>query len=512
MFISLERININMDIKAKKTFDRQSLIDQKTLKFIEKALFVIVSYLVIMTVFQQGFIFGLKQILNIYVVVVTVREFGILYYSHERKLDRAQAKAFVKSDYSLITALSMSILIPFNTPIVVVAIVSALSVFVIKIVFGGYVYKIFSPALFTYLLLKLGFVNAIGASTFDNQLFTAIANTNLFSKYLNFAINYDFLSGFGLVLSSGIFLFGLIAIILTIKHFKQAITPVIFIFTYIVGYLSIVGSTGLYESIMNVPFMFITVFVLFDQTLIPTSRTGKVLAAMLLSVMTIVFTVVGQVEAVVFGALFVQMLTPFINQCKWITAEDGSDQSNEASSSRKAINYILIILVMVVGIQLSWNYYGPQIGVPKVDVLQYLEDTYDRETYAQNLTPTRDYNANAYDTIRGVYEIIKNDDSSIEVIVYDIITEGRNGPIHIVIAVDPYNDTIVKYVVISQSETEGVGAVYAGQDVIDTILNQSVGDFNIDIISGATITWDALDLMIQDVIANYTNEEVSLND
>ena len=138
----------------------------ETLKFIEKALFIIVSYFVLMTVLQHGFIFGIKQVLNIFVVLTVVKELEVLYYAHERKLNRAQAKEFVKSDYALITALSMSVLIPFNTPILVVAIVAALSVFVIKIVFGGYVYKIFSPALFTYLLLKLGFVNAIGANTF----------------------------------------------------------------------------------------------------------------------------------------------------------------------------------------------------------------------------------------------------------------------------------------------------------------------------------------------------------
>lgn len=487
-------------------------MNPKTLKFIEKALILIISYLVIITILQQGIVFGLKQVLNVFVAVIAVRELEILYYSHERKLDRTQSKAFVQSDYALITALSMSILIPFNTPIVVIAIVVMLSVFVTKIVFGGYIHKIFSPALFAYLLLKLGFTNAIGATTFDNQLFTAIANTDLFSKYLNTVVNYNFQMGFGLALSSGIFIFGILAFILTIKHFKQTLTPIIFIFTYIFGYLAIVGSSGLYESSMNIPFMFVTVFVLFDQTLIPTSRTGKILGALLLSIMTIIFTIVGQVEAIVFGALFVQMLTPMMNQSKWITAEDGSDQSIETSSVRRATNYILIIFVMVVGIQLAWNHYSPNIGVPKVDVLQYFADSYDPELYTQNLTPTRDYNAGAYDTIRGVYEILNNDDLSIEVLVYDIVTDGRNGPIHIVIAVDPYTDTIVNYIVVAQSETEGVGAVYSTQVVIDTIINQTVENFNIDLISGATITWDALELMIQDVVANYTNEEVSLND
>ncbi|MBU1093776.1 MAG: FMN-binding protein [Firmicutes bacterium] len=501
-----------MEMKTKKTFDRNTLIDAKTLRFIEKALIIIVSYLVLMTILQQGIVFGLQQVLNVFVAVIAVRELEILYYAHERKLDRAQSKSFVKSNYALFTALSMSILIPFNTPIVVVATVAMLSVFVTKIIFGGYVHKIFSPALFAYLLLKLGFTNAIGASTFDNQLFAAIANTDLFSKYLNTVVNYNFQMGFGLALSSGIFIFGILAFILTIKHFKQTLTPIIFIFTYIFGYLAIVGSSGLYESIMNIPFMFVTVFVLFDQTLIPTSRTGKILSALLLSAMTIIFTIVGQVEVIVFGALFVQMLTPMMNQSKWITAEDGSDQSIEASSVRRATNYILIILVMVVGLQLAWNHYSPNIGAPNVDVLQYFSDTYDPELYTQNLTPSRDYNVGAYDTITGVYEIVNNDDLSIEVLVYDTVTQGRNGPIHVVIAIDPYTDTIVGYVVVTQSETEGVGATYSTQDVIDTIINQKVENFSIDLITGATITWDALDLMIQDVIANYTNEEVSLND
>ncbi|MCF7929940.1 MAG: FMN-binding protein [Acholeplasmataceae bacterium] len=501
-----------MDAKIKNRFDRHSLIDAKKLKFIEKALLIIVSYLVLMTIFQDGFIFGLKHALNVFIAITIVRELEVLYYAHERKLDRAQAKEFVKSDYALITALSMSVFIPFNTPIVVVAIVAALTVFVIKIIFGGYVYKVFSPALFAYLLLKLGFVNAIGANTFDNQLFTALANTGLFSNYINFAINYDFQSGFGLALSSGVILFGFFALLLIIKNFKQAITPIVFIFTYILGYVSIIGSTGLYESIMNVPFMFIAIFVLFDQTLVPTSRTGKILAALLLSGMTMIFTVAGQMEALVFGALFVQMLTPLMNQCKWITAEDGSDQSSEAASARKTINYVLVVLVLVVGIQLSWNYYSPKIGLPSVDVLQYFEDTYDRVDFEQNLTSSRDYNIDAYDTIQGVYEILSIDTKEIVAIVYDTLTEGRNGPIHVVIAVDPYTDIIVGYVVVSQLETEGLGSLYAEQDVIDTIINQSINNFAIDLITGATVTWDAYELIIQDVVANYSNEDVSLNE
>ena len=269
-------------------------------------------------------------------------------------------------------------------------------------------------------------------------------------------------------------------------------------------------QTGLSESMMNVPFLFITVFILFDQTLVPTSRTGKVLAAMLLSVMTLIFTTVGQVEAVVFGALFVQMLTPFINQFKWITSEDGTDQGKDALIFKKAISYILIILVLGAGIQASWSYYSPKIGLPKVDVLQYFENTYDRANFKQNLTPTRDYNVDAYDTITGVYEIINIDDSSIEVLIYDILTEGRNGPMQIVIAVDPYIDTIVGYVVVSHSETEGIGSRYAEEGVINTIINQTVQNFDIDVITGATETWDALDLIVQDVVANYTNEAVSL--
>ncbi len=498
-----------MDIQTNR-FDRTTLVDAKTLKFIEKALFIIVSYLVLMTIFQQGFIFGVQQAFNVFVIVTIVREVEILFYASEKKLHRAEAKAFVQSDYAKITALSMGILIPSNTPVVLVLIVAGLSVFIAKILFGGYVYKVFSPALFSYLLIQLGFKNAIGASTFDNQLFTALSNTNLFSKYLNFSINYDFSSGFGLAISSGIFIFGLIAFILIIKHFKQALLPVLFVSTYVIGYLAILGSSGFYESFMSVPFWFVTVFILFDRTLIPTGRTGQVLAALLLSVMMVIFHAVGQTEAVVFGALSVQMLTPFINQCKWITSEDGTDQGHQASTFKKSMNYLLVVLVLAVGIQLAWQHYGPMIGVPKVDVMQYLTDTYDPANYTQNLTPTRDYNVGQYQTIKGVYEILNNSDSSIAGIVYDIVTEGRNGPIHIVIAIDPYTDTIVNYVVVSQSETEGVGALYTEPNVINAIINEQISNFNIDKIAGATITWDALEQMISDVVANYTNEGVSL--
>jgi len=146
-----------------------------------------------------------------------------------------------------------------------------------------------------------------------------------------------------------------------------------------------------------------------------------------------------------------------------------------------------------------------------VDVLQYFEYAYDKADFKQNLTPTRDYNVSAYNTINGVYEIIDKSDSSIEILIYDAVTTGINGPMHIVIAVDPYTDTIIGYVVVSQNETEGLGANYASPIFINTIIGQSVDTFDIDLIAGATVTWDGLDLMVQDVVANYANEEVSLN-
>lgn len=500
-----------MDAQSVKKFDRHSLVDTKTLRFVEKALFIVIAYVILMTIFQHGFIFGVQQALNVFVIITIVREIEILFYASERKMNRADAKIFVKSDFAKITALSMSVLIPYNTPIVLVLIVAGLSVFIAKILFGGYAHKVFSPALLFYVLIKLGFANAIGASTFDNQLFVAFSNTGLFSKYVNFTLNYDFSSGFGLALSSGIFIFGIIAFILIIKNFRHALIPVIFVLTYVFGHLAVLGSTGLYASVMSVPFMFVTVFVLFDQTLIPTGRTGKVLSALLLSVFVIIFNAVGQTEAIIFGALAVQMFTPFINQCKWITSEDGTDQGKEAVIFKKIINYVLVVLVLITGIQLSWGHYGPLIGLPKVDVIQYFPDLYSTTDYTQSTTPSKDYNVSAYDTILGVYEITKNADSSIAGIVYDTQTDGRNGPIHIVIAIDPYTDTIVGYVVVSHTETQGLGELYMEPAVVDTIINQKVQNFNIDLISGATITWDALERIITDVTNNYTNENVSLN-
>ncbi len=501
-----------MEAKTRKLFDRGLLIDPKALKFIQTALLIVLSYLVLMTVLQEGFIFGIKHVLNIAVAVFITKELEILFYSHDRKLSRNDAKTFVKNDYALITALSLSILVPFNTPIVVVAIVAALAVFITKILFGGYVFQVFSPALFGYLLLKLGFANAIGAQTFDNQLFTALAQTNLFSNFVNFSVNYDFSQGFGLALSSGVFIFGVIALILMIKNFKQSLTPVLFIFLFVVFYQSMISSSGLYEHMMQVPFLFVTVFVLFDQVLIPTSRSSKILFAIILALMVNVFIIVGQNEAVVFASLFSFLFVPFFNQCKWFTDEDGKDLSHQTASVRKVMNYILTVFVLIAGIQLAWNHYSPNIGVPKVDVLQYFEDTYSKDLYTQNLTPTRDYNVGAYDTINGVYEVMNNDDQTLTVLIYDLVADGYNGPIHVVIAVDPYTDTIVGYVVVSQNETESIGGKYMTEAYIDTIINQDVLNFSIDEIAGVTsdFTFPALEQMVADVRNNYVNEEVSL--
>lgn len=500
-----------MPKSSTKPFDRQSLVDTKLLGTVNKLLYVVLAYFLVVTVLNVGVIFGIKQLLHILVTVFVVKEIDILFLSLSRNVNREAAKALGKENQSLFTALTLSVFMTYSVPIVIVAIVAALATLIAKLLFGGYAYRVFSPSLIGALLLSLGFGNAVGletlAQTFDNQLFVALSNTTFFSQTLNLTLPFELIDTFVLLLNGGAYVLLPILFLLLVLAKNVARVPLTFLASFVLFYFVFQGSTGLFETMLQFSFLFVLAFIFTDGALMPTSRNGQMIYGILAGLMVNVFILSSQVEPMIFGTLFVSMLTPFLNECKYISGEEKA-----SLPLKQALTYLVTFVLLLGVVQLSWSYYGPLVGKPKVDVLQYFEDTYDPTLFTQNIEPTREYNTDTYGTIQGVYEILDNTDDTVEVLVYNIVTDGFWGPINIMILVDPYTDTILDYEVIRHEEVQG--AAYFDQSVIDSMMNIPVTEFNIseNVNAGATGTFNALTSMVNDVIAHYTNEEVSLNE
>ena len=495
--------------------DKATLFDTNYTKIVKKLLLVLIGYFILMTVLEHGFIFGIQHVINVIIIVFAVRESEILFYSHRDNANRDEAKKLVDENQSLITSLSIALFIPYFTPIVISIIVSVLAVFVMKSLFGGYVHRIFSPVLFAILLLSVGFRISLNSviipNTFDNQLFIALGNTNLFQNIFNFSVNFDTTNTLQILILNGTFIFIMMFIVLTITNIKKMLFPVLVFGFFIVFYLVFSNQVDFLKDIFQTEFLFIIVFILTDTLLTAYSTQSKIVVSVLIGVSAVILITLNQSHMMVYAVLLGQLVTPLFNQNVWFTPNEKQKALQGPTITRYVLNFFVFVIVLAVGIQMSWLYFGPMIGKPKFDVLQYFE-LYNSGNYTQNLVSTRDYNPDDYESIQDVYEVVNNETEQIEVLMYNMITDGFWGPINVIVVVDPYTDTIVNYYVVRHEEVQG--AAYFDDETVQSVIGLSVLNFNIDedLNAGATGTYNAMQSIVSDVLNNYVNEEVSLHE
>lgn len=482
--------------------------DKKTwnaLNFNKNSLIVLLGYFVILTILQQGFIYGVQHILNIVALVFVIKETEILFYSHSQNLDRAQAKALAKNNHYLITALTIGVFVPYFTPVIITIMVGIVAVLITKLVFGGFEHRFVSPALVAIIILSVGFRISLSSvvipNTFDTQIFNALASTRLFSNWINFSISIDSTATVWRLVVAGLPIFLILVFVRLLKDRSSLLLPMVLLFLMLLANYTL--NFDVLEFVFQFEALFILLFVLTDRILLPKNDTSKIILAFIITIVAAFMFSNSVSHAVVYATLFALIMVPMMNQHPLF------------NSSNKTTKYVVNIGLSVVGIfafiQAGWLYFGPQIGRPKVDVLQYFEE-YDPSVFVQNLESSRLYNEDAYGTIQGVYEIFNTETSTIEVLMYNMVSDGFWGPINVIVVVNPYTDTIVNYYVVRHEEVQG--AAYFDAQSVEDIIGLSIEAFNIpeDLNAGATGTWNALQLIVDDVINQYQNEEVSLNE
>jgi Na+-translocating ferredoxin:NAD+ oxidoreductase RnfG subunit len=173
--------------------------------------------------------------------------------------------------------------------------------------------------------------------------------------------------------------------------------------------------------------------------------------------------------------------------------------------------FLGILSVFITGVSIvAYSYTAPIIEQNKIDKINTaIALLFNPEEYSRNETP-RNYFVENYDYITGVYEVV-DQEGELEAIIYDTSVYGKGGDILTLIAVDPFNDTIIDVVYYTHSETPGIGALYTEDEARLKLQGQSVDNIYVDAIVGATITWTALDTMVQDVMLHYNQEGVHID-
>jgi Na+-translocating ferredoxin:NAD+ oxidoreductase RnfG subunit len=128
------------------------------------------------------------------------------------------------------------------------------------------------------------------------------------------------------------------------------------------------------------------------------------------------------------------------------------------------------------------------------------------------------YQEKRYKGLSEVYEVL-NSDGEIHALIYNLTSQGRNGPVQVLIAVDPYTDVVMAVTFYNHIETPNIGEKYTRDDFIlgDEKLNyqglvgQSVDYVDVDVIAGASTTWIAVRDMFDILTVHYEEQEVHID-
>lgn len=122
----------------------------------------------------------------------------------------------------------------------------------------------------------------------------------------------------------------------------------------------------------------------------------------------------------------------------------------------------------------------------------------------------RKYTDNSSGNITGVYEVLNSNDELIA-IIYNVNSQGRNGVMFALVAVDPFTDTVISVVYYDHKETPERGELYTLEPEVSKLSNAIIDSVEVDMIAGATTTWNAINDMFDIISLHYLDEEVHID-
>ena len=224
------------------------------------------------------------------------------------------------------TGLIIALLLPTITPIYVLILAVMVGVYAGKLVFGGYGYYIFNPALVGVLFANISFSSQLVVGDTPLKLLKRALNGETFSitnMTEIFIGNYDALAigTTSVVLLAIVFIYLLVTRVVDIRISGTYLLTVL-IMSFGIGFINfyVAGNmTGvIYYTLLNMVSgftLFAAVFLVSESVSSPTSRETKMIYAVVVAVLMMLVRVLGhEAEGIVFAILFGNMITPFINR------------------------------------------------------------------------------------------------------------------------------------------------------------------------------------------------------
>lgn len=223
------------------------------------------------------------------------------------------------------TGLLIALLLPSTTPIYVLILAVFVGVYAGKIVFGGYGFYIFNPALVGVLFANLSFGSQIAVFDTPLQLLKrAISGETItFNTFDLFIGNYEAIAigSTSVILLALLFVYLLLTKVIDFR-ISGTFLITVFLITFGIGFINFYVE-GDFSGVMNYVLInmitgltfFGAVFLISEPISSPTSRETKIIYAVVIAVLMMLVRVLGtQPEGLVFAILFGNMITPFINR------------------------------------------------------------------------------------------------------------------------------------------------------------------------------------------------------
>ena len=275
-----------------------------------------------------------RPLLLIIVAALTSLISEIIYHQIFLKNSNGGLKSFLKNSYSIIPGIFLALILPLNTPFLIIIFGSFVATIVGKMLFGGFGSNIFNPALIGRLFVisayaitivnNGGYLNAYEVDTIAKA--TPLTNAGLLNgigTYQTLVAPYGNLWNFLLGTIPGA-LGETSAILCLIGFFYLAMNKVIkwkipvvyiltvFVMTYLIGNYNGLGLWFPMFHILSGGLMFGAVFMATDPVTSPTTPVGQILYGLFLGILTVAFRFLTPAPEGVLTAILTMNMLVFI--------------------------------------------------------------------------------------------------------------------------------------------------------------------------------------------------------
>jgi len=399
-----------------------------------------------------------------------------------KKKSKEKLFEYLKYSYAIYPGLFLALIIPVNTSFSILIVGSMFATIVGKMLFGGFGYNIFNPALIGNLFLYStyyaniaasgGYLNKMEIDTITKATpLTNLQSLNYIDTYSNIVSSFgnlwDFLFGFipGTMgeTSAILCLVGFVYLVIT-KVIKWRIPVIyistVFIITGIIGYFNGLGLWYPLFHILSGGLMFGAVFMATDPVTSPATPFGQVIYAICLGFLTVVFRLLTTYPEGVLTAILT------LNMFIFIIDKIGS---KVRFNSRKMIMPLITLLVLIslVTIYITYN-------IGKTDEIS-----------------DRSFN---------VIDIVVKDNNTI----YLVTHKAYHGLIKANVIINNETNKVIKIDIVEQKED--VWQQIENDNYLTKIIKNQDDLNDLDTITGATLTSNYLKQLVSKVLDDYNKK------